>query len=69
LRRIVLAFEEKKKAVFGLEARKPRNAISFRLPQYFILVGLLNRGSGSVVATFLAEKLDQAPTLRYTRDD
>jgi len=60
LRRIVLAYEEKKKAAFGLEREAARRHI-VSAATVLILVGLLTAGE-FVVATFLAGELDQAPT-------
>jgi len=60
LRRIVLAVEEKKKAVFGLEREAARRNIA-TAATVLILVGILTV-TEFVVATFLAGELEQAPS-------
>lgn len=60
LRRIVLALEEKNKAVFGLEREAARRNIA-AAATVLILVGLLTAAE-FVVATFLAGELNQAPS-------
>jgi hypothetical protein len=60
LRRILLAYEEKNKAVFGLEREAARRNIA-AAATVLILVGMLTAGE-FVVATFLVGELDQAPS-------